>query len=184
VTHKRSTALSTGLAIALISVAATLAAASPGQLAGKQLLAKTRPLYQAQAMNGSKKGEDTTIVDHGVLIHYMSAEERERSRVVIVAGTLYTSTGQPTPYGADGEKLNYAMDTAGNFYLFNQTGRPELRHSSFFGGGPVACAGNLEVRNGKIVHIDSNSGHYSPSGKMFQNVLAELKKDGVAPLTH
>lgn len=182
-THKPLAALSTGFAIALVSVVAALAVAGPFQLAGKQLLAKTRPLYEAKAMNDSKTGEDKTIVDHGVLIHYMSAEERERSRVVIVAGTLHTSRGEPTPYGADGDKLNYVMDTAGNFYLFNQTGHPELRHSSFFSGGPVACAGNLEVRNGTIVHIDSNSGHYSPSGKMFQNALAELKKDGVAPLT-
>lgn len=178
-THKPLAALSTALSIALISVVATLAAAGPFQLAETQLLPKTHPLYQTKPMSNSKKGEDKTIVDHGVLIHYMSSAERENSRAVIVNGKLYTPKGTPTPYGSDGEKLNYVMDASGNFYLFNQTGHPELRHSSFFDGGPVACAGNLDVKNGKIAHIDRNSGHYGPTAKMFQNVLAELKKDGV-----
>ena len=130
-------------------------------------------------MNSSRKGEDKQIIDHGVLIHYMSDAERERARVVIVNGVLYTSKGEPTPYGTNGEELNYVMDAAGNFYMFNQTGHPELRHSSFFDGGPVACSGNLVVKAGRIVKIDHNSGHYSPTDVMFQNALKELKKDGV-----
>jgi hypothetical protein len=177
--YKPVTGLRIGLSIALISVAAALAAAASSQLTANQLRAKAHALYETKAMNGSKTGEDKTIVDHGVLIHYMSASERESSRVVIVNGALYASKGGPAPYGRVGEKLNYAMDAAGNFYVFDQTGHPDLRHSSFFAGAPIACAGNLDVKDGKIAHIDSNSGHYSPTAKMFQNVLAELKKDGV-----
>jgi histidinol phosphatase-like PHP family hydrolase len=174
--------LPAGFSIALACAVSALAAAglpAPFQLTGTQCLQKTHEVYQTAQMSSARKGEDKTIIDHGVLIHYMSNEERESSRVVIVNGTLYTSKGKPTPYGTDHEKLNYAMDAAGNFYIFNQTGHPELRHSSFFDGRPVACAGDLEVKNGRIVRINSNSGHYSPSAKMFQNVLIELKKDGV-----
>ena len=130
-------------------------------------------------MLASKRGEDTRIIDHGVLIHYMTDDEREQARVVIVNGTLYASTGKPAPYGTEREILNYAMDAAGNFYVLNQAGRPDLRHSSFFDGRPVACAGDVEVRNGRIARINANSGHYNPSSRMFQNVLTELKSRGV-----
>jgi hypothetical protein len=149
------------------------------RLTPAQLRPKTQELYPTKPMNDSRKGEDTRIVDHGLLIHYMSNEERENARVVIVNGRLYTSRGEPTPYGKAGEDLNYVMDAAGNFYIFNQTGHPELRHSSFFDGRPVAGAGDLVVKDGTIAKIDHNSGHYSPSDTMFQNVLSELKKDGV-----
>jgi hypothetical protein len=182
VTHKPLASLSAGFSIALVCAVSVIAAAglpAPLQLTQTQLLPKTHELYQTKPMSSSHKGEDKQIIDHGVLIHYMSNEERESARVVIVNGTLYTSKGKPAPYGTDHEKLNYAMDAAGNFYIFNQTGHPELRHSSFFDGRPVACAGDLEAKNGRIVTINSKSGHYSPSPKMFQNVLTELKKDGV-----
>ena len=179
--HKTSPARSAALSIALLCALSVLAAADLDaslQLTQAQLVAKTHAVYETKAMSRSHLGEDKRIIDHGVLIHYMSIRERESARVVIVNGVLYTAKGEPAPYGRANEKLNYAMDAEGNFYIFNQTGHPELRHSSFFDGGPVACAGNLEVKNGRIVKINKNSGHYSPSSKMFQNVLTELKKDG------
>jgi hypothetical protein len=181
-THRPLASLPARLSIALVcAISAFTAAGIAGQLkpTREQLLPKTHPLYETKPMSRSRQGEDKRIIDHGVLIHYMSSEERESTRVVIVNGTLYTPNGQRTHYGADHETLNYAMDAAGNFYIFNQTGHPELRHSSFFDGLPVACAGDLEVKNGRIATIDAKSGHYSPSPKMFQNVLTELKQDGV-----
>ena len=178
--HKPLVSWSAGVSIALACAVAASAATAPATLTREQLLPKTQELYHTKSMSRSHQGEDKKIVDHGVVIHYMNKEEREGARVVIVNGALYTPKGQPVPYGTGHDKLNYVMDAAGNFYIFDQTGHPELRHSSFFDGLPVACAGDLEVRNGTIVKINSNSGHYSPSRQMFQNVLTELKKDGVA----
>jgi hypothetical protein len=181
-TRKPLAYLSVGIWMALLYAASAAGAAGvrgPVSLTPAQLRPRTEALYQTKPMNGSRRGEDKRIVDHGVLIHYMSDQERENARVVIVDGELYTASGEPTPFGRGGEKLNYVMDAAGNFYIFDQTGHPDLRHSSFFDGGPVACAGDLVVKNGRIVKINHNSGHYSPSSKMFQNVLTELKKDGV-----
>jgi hypothetical protein len=177
--HKPWVSWSAGVSFAL-ACAIAASAASPAKPTREQLLPKTQELYQTKSMSRSHQGEDKKIVDHGVLIHYMNKEERASARVVIVNGALYTPTGQPVSYGTGPDKLNYVMDAAGNFYVFDQTGHPELRHSSFFDGLPVACAGDLEVRNGTIVKINSKSGHYSPSRRMFQNVLTELKKDGVA----
>src|SRR4030095_14811079 len=73
---------------------------------------------------------------------------------------------------------NYVMDAAGNFYLFDEFTTPSIRHSSIFAGGPVAGAGNIQIMGGRIVYIDSDSGHY-PSTKVFANVLTELRVRGV-----
>jgi hypothetical protein len=154
-------------------------ATSPVRLTAEQRRPNTHAIYPTKPMLASKRGEDTQIIDHGVLIHYMTDVERERSRVVIVNGALFTSTGEPVRYGAERAILNYAMDAAGNFYILNQAGHPDLRHSSFFDGRAVACAGDVDVRDGRIVRINADSGHYSPSAMMFRNVLAELKKRGV-----
>jgi hypothetical protein len=163
------------------AVAAPQARANAAQvrLTEKQLLPKTEAIYATKPMLDTLLGEDTRIIDHGVLIHYMSGAERERSRIVIVNGSLYTSTGEPTRFGTEGETLNYAMDAAGNFYVFDQVGHPELRHSSFLAGRPVACAGDLRVTGARIVRIDRASGHYNPSPEMFRNVLIELRSRGV-----
>ena len=73
---------------------------------------------------------------------------------------------------------NYVMDSAGNFYLFDEFTTPSIRHSSILAGGPVAGAGNIRIADGRIVYIDSDSGHY-PSTRVFPNVLTELRARGV-----
>jgi hypothetical protein len=70
------------------------------------------------------------------------------------------------------------MDAAGNLYLFDEFTNPKIRHSSIFAGGPVAGGGNLVLKEGRIVYIDSSSGHY-PTKKLFDNVLKELAACGV-----
>lgn len=37
-----------------------------------------------------------------------------------------------------------------------------LNHDTILGGGNILCAGVVKFKDGKIVHIDTNSGHYMP----------------------
>jgi len=52
--------------------------------------------------------------------------------------------------------------------------RQPCHHSRFFHkdniGLPIACAGHIEVQNGKISKINNSSGHYMPS--ILQLILA------------
>lgn len=139
-------------------------------------------LYPVVAMGGKYEGENkvASIWSHGLIITYLNTpEQREEYRTVIVDGVLYDTKGNVKKFPAD-VKLCYVMDSAGNFYVFdNETSHPEVRHSSMLAGGPVAGAGELKVdENGKIKKMDADSGHYSPTNKYFENVLTELTKSG------
>lgn len=110
-------------------------------------------------------------------VHYMSPAEREAIRVVIKDGRVHDNQG--ALYQAPSNKLMYVMDQSGNFYFFNQKGHGELRHSSFFAGGPVAGAGEILVKDSLITQINRDSGHYDPQPKHLKNVMGELESDGV-----
>jgi hypothetical protein len=111
---------------------------------------------------------------------YLSPEQREQRRVVIKDGIVYDVHGNvfPDTVNTKNNVQNYVMDASGNFYLFDENTTPKIRHSSIFDGGPIAGAGNITIKGGKIVLLDSDSGHY-PSKPLFPNVLAELAADGV-----
>ena len=116
---------------------------------------------------------------HGVL--YLDEEQRQLRRVRIEGGVVYDHDGSiyPDTRNAHDDQFNYVMDAAGQFYLFDEYTTPSVRHSSIFAGGPVAGAGNIKIRGGRIVYIDAHSGHYPQSGTVFPNVLAELAARGV-----
>jgi len=130
--------------------------------------------YPTVPMHRGKLGQDKS---GGVI--YLDARQREERRVVIENGLLCDHTGKPlTTRSKHRNQNNYVMDAAGNFYLFDEFTHPEIRHSSIFAGGPVAGAGNIEITEGQLVYIDSDSGHYPAEG-LFQNVHKELAAHGV-----
>jgi RHS repeat-associated protein len=53
------------------------------------------------------------------------------------------------------------------------------KHSFLSGGGDVQAAGTLKMRNGKIVNIDNNSGHYKPNLEQSKKFKEVLSKSGV-----
>ena len=134
---------------------------------------------QLANMNPKYVHEEIEIIDHGIKIHYMGNAERESKRVFFVRGAAYDANGNLYPDSAPGDVQNYVMDASGNFYVFNQAGHPELRHSSVFDGAPVAGAGNIKFANHTVRKIDGDSGHYNPSQAMIRNVISQLQADGV-----
>jgi hypothetical protein len=53
----------------------------------------------------------------------------------------------------------------------------EFHHSSFTAGTPVACAGGLKIKDGKISSINLKSGHYKPTKEQGENMIKFLKDD-------
>ena len=51
-----------------------------------------------------------------------------------------------------------------------------IRHSSLLAGHPVLCAGMMGVRNGKIMALTNESGHYQPTKRDFDKFIAYLKQ--------
>merc|ERR1712146_482622 len=60
----------------------------------------------------------------------------------------------------------------GRYHLYihpKKTGH--FHHSSFLGGRPALAAGGLVVEDGKLVLVNSNSGHYKPNAKMQEKTF-------------
>eukprot|EP00945_MAST-04E_sp_MAST-4E-sp1_P000219 g219.t1 len=57
------------------------------------------------------------------------------------------------------------------------TGR--LHHSSFLAGGPTRAAGNIIVRDGKLLAIAGTSGHYRPTAENITLMKEWLANNGV-----
>jgi hypothetical protein len=131
--------------------------------------------YPTVTIRSGKVGEDRAA---GVI--YFDAAQREARRVTIRDGLVYDHTGTllRETRSKHHNQNNYVMDASGNFYLFDEFTTPKIRHSSILAGGPVAGAGNIQISDGHVVYIDSDSGHY-PSTHVFANVLAELAARGV-----
>ncbi len=112
-------------------------------------------------------------------VQMLTADEREALRIIIRDGIAYDNKGNivPDSQNAKHNIANYVMDSSGNFYLFDERVTPLIRHSSIFDEGPVAGAGNIQIKNGKIVYCDSDSGHY-PSKPLFPQVIVQLKASG------
>jgi uncharacterized protein YukE len=120
-------------------------------------------------------------------VHYLTPEEREASRVFVdgdgalrsaATGDLYdTSTGS-THWSGAGRAI-FVMDRSGNLYASLEQAPGYLHHSSLLGGEPVVGAGEIEVRDGRLVAMTDQSGHYMPQPHMNDLALQSLRDQGL-----
>jgi hypothetical protein len=54
-----------------------------------------------------------------------------------------------------------------------------FHHSSFLEGNEVACAGEIYVKQGNLIKVDNNSGHYVPAPATLMAVADRLHRNGV-----
>ncbi|MGE3260889.1 MAG: hypothetical protein AB7K68_03820 [Bacteriovoracia bacterium] len=124
-------------------------------------------------------------------VRYFSPEERAKLEIKVDEQGLFRS--------ADGSLLDscvrtlgapkncepgiFVMDAEGRIYFYsgpmNRHAEQAVHHSSFLSGLPVASAGMLEFRQGRLISVNSTSGHYRPTRAFFEQVFTELEKRGV-----
>lgn len=68
----------------------------------------------------------------------------------------------------------YVMSASGNLHVHSHS-VGHYHHSSLLAGAAVAGAGELEVKNGKILTLSNKSGHYCPPLSAFLQVLGRLQ---------
>jgi hypothetical protein len=122
-------------------------------------------------------------------VHYMTADEREAHRLFVDGdGKLRTArdgglfdTGTSQTVWSGGGRAIFVMDEHGNLYatVDQQIGR--IHHSSLLAGEPVVGAGEIEVRNGRLVAMTDQSGHYQPTAEMNDLVMQDLRNQGLQP---
>ena len=79
----------------------------------------------------------------------------------------------------------YVMSQGGDLYSgphFATRGKTKESarfHSSYFGGEPILCAGEILIEDGVIYEINNSSGHYRPGGNNISMMLELLMVQGV-----
>jgi uncharacterized protein YukE len=121
----------------------------------------------------------------GTEVKYLDDAGRESYRVIPKDGKLVDVNGNPfdttagvTHWSGDGRAI-YVMDEQGNIYASNYQEVGAFHHSSLLGGRPVSAAGELEVRNGEVVRLTDQSGHYRPTQAMTQQMAQRLRDAGI-----
>lgn len=109
---------------------------------------------------------------------YLQKRERLSYRLQLWQDGLFHRAGQDFPHASPtNEHELYAMDDMELLYSANQPAKGgTFHHSSFLSGKPVLCAGELEIRNGKLLYIDNGSGHYRPNTQQLLNCLDVLDR--------
>ena len=82
---------------------------------------------------------------------------------------------------------SYAVDVDLNIYsrpYQNEGDDLAIHHSSYLAGKVVLCAGMIIIDDGKLLHIDNESGHYKPSTSNLLNLLAALRLEHQIPLAN
>jgi hypothetical protein len=103
-------------------------------------------------------------------------------------GLRYAMSLQP-PVAAGNGVWPYAMDEWGNIYTANDQAADSKKdyamfnHSSFTAGDTVVCAGMMKINAaGKLLQIDTNSGHYKPTKRQLQIVVTILRDEYLVDL--
>ncbi|MEX2571964.1 MAG: hypothetical protein WD737_11755 [Gemmatimonadota bacterium] len=81
----------------------------------------------------------------------------------------------------------YVLSQGGDFYSGphfaprnqGQKANTGRYHSSYFGGEAILSAGEIKIENGRIIEINTNSGHYQPGPKHVRMAVETLALHGV-----
>jgi hypothetical protein len=110
--------------------------------------------------------------------------KQDLTRVRIQGGLLFAHDGKPfdtrkmvTCFSGPGFGI-YVMSGEGNLHVGSHS-VGHYHHSSLLAGKNVAGAGEIVVREGKILCLSNKSGHYQPSRSDLLNVLAVLQAEHV-----
>ena len=115
--------------------------------------------------------------------HLFFLNESELNKVVVFVknGLLYQMNGQRLElidYCDQEEEYIFNIDLKGQLFLIQAT--KNIHHVSLSHGKPVLGCGNMIVKDGKIVNIELESGHYLPTVEHGVQTLHIFQKLGIA----
>ncbi|HEV7711178.1 MAG TPA: hypothetical protein VGP16_23520 [Asanoa sp.] len=121
-------------------------------------------------------------------VRRLSPEELEQHRVFIDDNGIMRSAKDGKPFDTQnsntafdgGNQAIFVMDRNGNMYASTYQKVGDFHHSTLGGGQPVASAGELVVKDGRVIEATARSGHYHPEPSHMANLDAELKRNGLS----
>jgi len=113
-------------------------------------------------------------------VKYLTGSERDSKELVVRDGLLVNKvTGERFNTGDKSDGAIYVIDSQGRMYASTENQLGVFHHTSFTGGEPVASAGHVVVKDGKLLHINNASGHYRPDVGMLQQGVEVLADRGL-----
>jgi hypothetical protein len=108
-----------------------------------------------------------------VTVTYMTAEQAQAAQAVIDQGLFKDEKGALLCTGPEGCTGIFVVDEKGRLYFSTSEDRLHFHHSSFVAGRPVVFAGEMTLKDGRLLEVDKESGHYRPPLRAFK-VLIEM----------
>ncbi len=110
---------------------------------------------------------------------YLKSDKmRKKFQVEIRDGKLYDSQGRALN-SSDEMPGIYVIDKNGVLYHYAEPDAGRFHHSTFLAGDDVLSAGQIRVRDGEIVLLGNESGHYKPTKMHAYQGIYKLLKSGV-----
>lgn len=141
---------------------------------------RARRSFRAMIRNFEKRLQDNGRLVTGPADFRYDGEENggDRYRVSIKGGKVCGADGQPLT--TSGATRMVVIDTRGRLYIADKEFEKfTFHHTSLVDGGPVAFAGNIQVKDGVIAYLDRRSGHYLTSQIQLAQAVALLHGEGV-----
>ena len=126
-------------------------------------------------------GNVRQVEGDNLVVYDLTLQKQGLTKVQVVAGLLYHASGDKLDTGALQNYLGqagvaiYVLSAQGNLHVSNQEYQ-KRHHSSLLAGIPIASAGEIVVKDGKVTYISNSSGHYLPALDHFLQVLHHLQK--------
>ncbi len=137
------------------------------------------PQYEGEHLPGNAR--------FGTPVEYLDEVQREDFRLHVdedgflrdANDRLFDTSDAGTAQHPNGGRAIFVMDENGRIYASKEHIPGEFHHSSFLSGQPVAAAGELGVKDGKVHLISNQSGHYKPGEEAMGQFMRHLfKREG------
>lgn len=146
-----------------------------------------RPWLAKDALQTQQRRLMPDLTSQSSGVERWSPGQLERHRVVIddegrfrtIDGGVLDTRMATASWRPNAELALFILDPHGNFYVSLRRVVSRVHHSTLSGGGPVAAAGELRVRDGHLLALTDHSGHYPPTRSSNQILIDELQRQGV-----
>ena len=121
--------------------------------------------------------ENEEISFRSLQMKFFSDEEIKDSEIIVSDGKFLKPLNKNL-INYDDQDKEYIYIISLDKKLFVTAAGELVRHISLSRGRPVLGSGALKIKNGELVYIDAESGHYQPTPEVLYQALLILKEKG------
>jgi len=138
----------------------------------------TEANLNGRVVDGFKVSDPPPPAQQDKHVMLSSADRLNRELTVNAAGELVYKTNPGVKFDTDGGSTQFVVDAQGRIFAGDPSRPdPKVTHISLAAGSPTRVAGEIQVRDGKIVEINNKSDSYASSQDQAVNALTALRDD-------